>query len=84
MTSHSNFAIKDNRSQPCQTKPTTYIRIGIALQQFEIAILQTLIDGNAIASDGGKHRKFALFQIVVELTSEQRLSVILFNVTPKT
>lgn len=62
----------------------TYVRIGVALQQFEISVFQALIDRHAIASNGGKHRKLPLLQIMIELAPEQGLAVIFLHVTPKT
>lgn len=55
-----------------------YIRIRIALQKLNSAAFGALINGNSVATNGGKNERLPFLQVVVELCAEQGLAVIFF------
>ena len=66
--------------QPFQT---TYIRICVALQESDRAVIHALINGYAVVARCGKYQRLAGLQMLVELDTKDWCSMILLQVTPK-
>ena len=56
------------------------VRIRVALQQDNITLLWALVDADPVAANGRENHWLALFEVMIKLDSEKRLSVVFLDI----